>query len=69
MFNVNGDLSFVVTYGKLVKIVGRDEAENILRIASLMNGTLEDKMEYLQDLVWSLECMQAEEIMSVRMCN
>ena len=69
MFNKVDNMSFVVSYGKLVKLIGRDESENILRLISIMDGTLEDKVTYLEELVWSLECMKAEEEISIQMCN
>ena len=69
MFNKVDIMSFVVSYGKLVKLIGRDESENILRLISIMDGTLEDKVTYLEELVWSLECMKAEEEISIQMCN
>lgn len=51
-------LDFVAAYGALVKIVGRDEADNIMMVLAHTEATLEEKMAYLEDLVWCIKYQQ-----------
>lgn len=52
------DFDLVMAYGALVRLVGRDEADNIMMVLSHSQATLEEKMEYLKDLVWCIKYQQ-----------
>ena len=52
------NLDFVVAYGSLVKLVGRTEADNIMMVLSASEVTLQEKMDYLKDLVWCIKYQQ-----------
>lgn len=59
------NLDFVMAYGALVKLVGRDEADQIMLVLSHSQMTLEEKMEYLKDLVWCIKYERMEVALTV----
>lgn len=61
----NDNFDLVKAYGQLVKLVGRDEADQIMLVSSHSQMTLEEKMKYLKDLVWCIKYERMEVALTV----
>lgn len=61
----NDNFDLFKAYGQLVKLVGRDEADQIMLVLSHSQMTLEEKMEYLKDLVWCIKYERMEVALTV----